>query len=133
MQALTVCQPYAELIARGDKPIENRTWSTPFRGKLLIHAGKSRGWMDDADAYGLRETDLVFGAIVATARLVACLRQGSPWPPLYAELQAHEHANGPWCWILEGVQRLRRPVYCPGAQGLWVPFDDAVRAVREAV
>ena len=28
MKALTVCQPYAELIARGEKPIENRTWPT---------------------------------------------------------------------------------------------------------
>lgn len=46
MKALTICQPYAELIARGDKPIENRTWPTHYRGPLLIHAGKSRAWLD---------------------------------------------------------------------------------------
>ena len=38
MRALTVRQPYALLIVDGIKPIENRTWSTPYRGALLIHA-----------------------------------------------------------------------------------------------
>lgn len=37
--ALTVFQPYAWLIVAGLKPIENRTWSTTYRGPLIIHAG----------------------------------------------------------------------------------------------
>lgn len=45
MKALTVCQPYASLIARGKKRVENRTWSTSYRGHLYIHAGKSRKWL----------------------------------------------------------------------------------------
>jgi len=132
MKALTVCQPYAELIARGDKPIENRTWSTPYRGRLMIHAGKSRDWLGDSAGYRLDPSTFAMGAVVATAEVVACLNIRAPWPMAYADLQIHEHANGPWCWILEDVQRLRRPVFCQGAQGLWLPFADVLQAVREA-
>lgn len=131
MKALTICQPYAHLIAIGEKPIENRTWETPYRGPLAIHAGRSRDWMDAGDA--LRYPDLVFGAVVAVARLVACLSIArASWPAPFQDLLEHEHANGPWCWILADVRRLKRPVYCRGAQGLWVPFADTVRAVQES-
>ena len=41
MKALSIRQPWAWLIARGFKPIENRTWNTRFRGRLLIHASKA--------------------------------------------------------------------------------------------
>jgi hypothetical protein len=136
VKAVTVCQHYAELIARGGdvKPIENRTWSTPYRGPLLIHAGKSRDWLDQDEIakYGIDAERLVFGAFVATARLVACLKLDSLWPPSYEPLQKHRHANGPWCWILEDVRRLARPVYCRGAQGLWMPEAETLAAVKEA-
>jgi hypothetical protein len=38
MKALTIKQPWASLIARGVKDIENRTWRTKFRGRIYIHA-----------------------------------------------------------------------------------------------
>lgn len=40
MKTLTVRQPHASLIALGVKTIETRSWSTRYRGPLLIHAGK---------------------------------------------------------------------------------------------
>jgi hypothetical protein len=40
MQALSIKQPWATLIAQGYKKIENRTWVTSYRGPLLIHASK---------------------------------------------------------------------------------------------
>src|SRR5437016_10859136 len=40
MKALSVRQPWAWLIVNGHKDIENRSWQTKFRGKLLIHAGQ---------------------------------------------------------------------------------------------
>lgn len=112
MKALTICQPYAEMIARGEKIIENRTWPTSYRGPLAIHAGKSRDWLDEED-----EKDypgMAFGAVIATAQLVDCRRLED----LSTELQRHEHANGPWCWVLRDVQRID-PVTARGAQGLW--------------
>ncbi len=40
MQALSVQQPWAELISSGRKTIELRSWSTGHRGDLLICAGQ---------------------------------------------------------------------------------------------
>ena len=42
MPALSIRQPWAWLITHGYKDVENRTWSTPYRGPLLIHASKSK-------------------------------------------------------------------------------------------
>lgn len=39
MKAITIKQPWAWLIVEGIKDIENRTWPTKFRGRVLIHAG----------------------------------------------------------------------------------------------
>lgn len=51
MKALTICQPYAALICLPStdwrhKRVENRKWFTSYRGPLLIHAGKSRDWLE---------------------------------------------------------------------------------------
>jgi hypothetical protein len=46
LPALSVKLPYAEWLATGKKSIETRLWSTPYRGPLLICAGRSV--MDDA-------------------------------------------------------------------------------------
>ena len=121
-KALTICQPYAELIARGEKVVENRTWPTAYRGPLAIHAGKSRAWLDASDEEKYR--NMAFVAIVATADLVACLPRLYPadpynWPDRWRHLADHAHANGPWCFVLENVRRLAAPVPCRGMLGLW--------------
>ena len=41
MKTLSVKQPYASFICHGIKTVENRTWSTDYRGKILIHASGS--------------------------------------------------------------------------------------------
>ena len=123
MKALTICQPYAELIAMGQKPIENRTWPTSFRGRLFIHAGQSREWMDPGDE--ATYPGMAFGALIATARVISCVRVEQ----LPESLIGNEHANGPWCWILSEVNRIE-PIPFRGAQGLWdVPNDVALTAM----
>ncbi len=39
MRVLTLRQPWATLVAIGAKRIETRSWSTAYRGRILIHAG----------------------------------------------------------------------------------------------
>jgi hypothetical protein len=39
MKAITIQQPYASLIACGEKRFETRSWKTNYRGKIAIHAG----------------------------------------------------------------------------------------------
>ena len=113
MKAVTICQPYADMIARGEKPIENRTWPTAYRGPLAIHAGTSRAWLEADDE--AERPGMAFGAIVATAQLVDCVRVAE-LPP---ELRNHHEANGPWCWILTGIEPLEPPCPCRGARGVW--------------
>lgn len=111
MKALTVCQPYAEQIASGIKVIENRTWPTGVRGRVAIHAGKSRSWLgydDDPQSF-------VYGAVVATAELYDCVRVEE----LPREMQEREDANGPWCFLLRNIQRIEPPIEARGAQGWW--------------
>lgn len=128
MKALTICQPYAHMIACGEKRVENRTWPTQYRGPLLIHAGKSRAWLTDSDPDGM-----AFGAVVATAQLVDCLRveriKCGDYADRYPWLKGHRHALGPWCWVLGDVAVLQEPVPARGAQGLWDlpwPSSDSV-------
>ncbi len=42
MKALTLTQPWAHLVAVGAKRVETRSWPTPYRGPLAIHA--AQGW-----------------------------------------------------------------------------------------
>lgn len=123
-RGLTVCQPYAHLIAIGEKPIENRVWTTTYRGPVFVHAGLSRAWLDPGDL--ARFPVLDFGAVVAIADLVDCV----PVSQLPVALRGHEHAHGPVCWVLERVVRLERPLPMKGARGLWYPEESLVAAVR---
>ena len=38
-KAISIKQPWSYLIASGVKDIENRTWKTKFRGRVLIQVG----------------------------------------------------------------------------------------------
>ncbi len=123
MKALTIAQPYATLIARGLKPVENRTWPTSHRGLLYIHAGKSRQWFDDdEDLIQLLGSMPPFGAVVAIARLVDCLRvediQAGKYDAKHPGLRGHMHVNGPWCWVLQDITPIG-PWPWKGAQGLF--------------
>ena len=42
MKALSLRQPWATLMAEQYKCIETRSWSTPYRGALAIHAAKKK-------------------------------------------------------------------------------------------
>ena len=41
MKCLSLKQPFADLLAFGEKTIELRKWNTKFRGKFLVHASKN--------------------------------------------------------------------------------------------
>lgn len=138
MKALTICQPYAHLIITGEKRVENRTWPTNFRGPMLIHAGKSRDWLDLNHDESLDLSceiplsEMAFGAVVGVATMTDCvtldnvrrfastghgIRTGLRW------MTRHEHTEGPWCWVLDNVRRFPEPVTYRGAQGLF-EIDD---------
>ena len=121
-KALTIWQPYAEMIIRREKLVENRTWETKYRGTLYIHAGKSRAdWDQEMD--DRRYPNAEFGAIVGVCRLVDCVRSADAiagkLDEVYPWISTHMHVYGPWCWVLEGAGPIRPTVPWKGAQGLW--------------
>jgi len=139
VKALTVKQPWAGAIALGWKTIENRTWSTGYRGPLAIHAGASidrdarhdprmRAALADSPDSPDRMPEFKTGAVVAVVRLVEC------------------HQAAPGCcggtfgnpdavhWLLAEAVPLRTPVPCPGRLGIWVlPSHLAVTVYRGAL
>jgi hypothetical protein len=140
VKALTICQPYAELILRGLKRVENRKWPTGHRGALLIHAGKNRDWLEldptgtYDEHYGIFLTEMQFGFVVGVCQVRGCIHKNlrSPirdrlvleaWP----WLADHEHAEGPYCWILEDARRFEHPIPLRGQPGL---FDVPARVVE---
>ena len=133
MKALTICQPYAQLIVRGGKRVENREWATRYRGPLAIHAGKSREWLSTEEEVFFSDTlldPLIFGAVIGEAILVDCLHidrvSCGQYDAKYPWLRGHKHTVGTWCWILSDVRRRTDPLPWKGAQGLWDIPDAAL-------
>jgi hypothetical protein len=73
-RVLSVRQPWAHLIVAGIKRIENRVWTTRYRGPLLIHASKR--WYDEPvgdieQRHGITiPHDLPLGGIVGVVDLI---------------------------------------------------------------
>ncbi len=44
MKALSIRQPWADLIVDGRKTIETRKWNTGYRGWFWVHASRSVDW-----------------------------------------------------------------------------------------
>jgi len=68
MKGLSLKQPFADLLAHGEKTIELRKWNTSFRGEFLIHASKNI----DTDACERLDMDinkLTIGSIIGSAYL----------------------------------------------------------------
>lgn len=144
MRAITICQPYASLIANPphEKRIENRSWETLYRGEIAIHAGKSRSWLDTWDSRRMPRP-MPFGAVVAVANLVGCAHlqsalerasKGQNFAGLsdeqFADLFMSEHASGPFCWIFRDIRPLAEPFVISGSQGMWNVPTAAVRKFK---
>jgi hypothetical protein len=118
LRALSVRQPWAWAILHGGKDVENRTWSTSYRGPLLIHASQTldRDAASFLSRFGVEPDNygpgcLATGAIVGRVELVDCVQNAdSPW----AQPDC-------WHWILADPEPFETPVPCKGMLGLWTP------------
>ncbi len=80
MKALSIRQPWSWLIVNGFKPVENRTWSTAYRGELAIHAGRTfdQAGLESVQDFFPALRDLLpkqydLGGIVGVAELTECV------------------------------------------------------------
>lgn len=121
MKALTIHNPYAWLIATGQKRVENRTWYTGYRGPLANHAGQSRASM--TSEFPMPTEGKYFGAFLSVCDLVACFHfddiERGEIPDEYRWVREHPHTFGPWCFILANNRQLAEPIPKGGKQQLW--------------
>ena len=125
MKALSIRQPWAYAILFAGKRVENRSWATRYRGRILIHASATRGdaqwWASALPAIAaaaptpslVPKWEMPMGALVAWAYLVECRRD---WTPPGQERWCEPAA---WHWLLEDVRIFAEPVPYKGARGLF--------------
>jgi hypothetical protein len=125
-KCLTIHQPWAWAIIAGHQRVENRTWSTHYRGPLAIHAGVSREWMADELPNGIPvvASTLAFGAVIGFCDLVDCV------PIRVYRPQDDPFASGPFCWMLENPRKLR-PIRVRGQRWLWTPPEEVIREMSQ--
>jgi len=140
MKALTLYQPWAQLVAIGAKRIETRSWGTSYRGPLAIHAGKAmkteamRLILINPFRTCIGQNKLSFGCIVATCELVDVMQvgewdasgieidyfnQGHRWSLTHQEQAFGNYAIGRYMWFLDNIKILPELIPAKGAQRLW--------------
>jgi hypothetical protein len=131
IKALSLLQPWATLVVLGIKKIETRSWTTAYRGPLLIHAGQRKSGREAAGRPTIRQhipsfDALPFGAIVGQVTLIDVIRLGSaalPDDELAAlTLEEGSFGNdraGRWGFLFEDAQLLDVPLPAAGKLGIW--------------
>ena len=124
MKAITIKQPFATLIAEGLKEYEFRSWKTAYRGKILIHAGRSvdKEAMKKFAGLGL---EYPLGCVLAKAELTDCVlvdeRLKEELRGKNAQVYSGTTENPEWQgygFRLENVEKVER-IPVKGMLGLW--------------
>jgi len=122
MKVLTVREPWATLIIEGYKEYEFRSWKTNYRGKILIHAGKTleKDMSKRFEKYNLKYN---CGCILGEAIITDCILVDEK---LSDELNkrnsiVYENSNHKetYAWKLENIKKYDKPIPCKGKLGLW--------------
>ncbi|WP_369384235.1 hypothetical protein [Streptomyces sp. cg36] len=129
IRGITIRQPWATCILAGKTP-ENRPANWPWRGWVLIHAGKAKPdpalLRDPLVATAIRGRELHRGAVIGVARLTDCHPDQGP-----------ERCTSPWAQrdvhhlVLDDVHELPLPVPATGALPAWKPTQDLVDQVLQ--
>lgn len=112
MKTLSIKQPWASLIVLGIKDVENRSWSTDFRGKIYIHASKvpARGLWNNLNREQVHEaiksnkidnyTVLPYGAIIGTVEIADIVKN---YDSIWAEKNQYN-------WVLKNPVLFDKPI-----------------------
>ena len=139
MKAITILQPWASLVACGEKKIETRSWATRYRGEIAIHAAAKHTRLQFKEPYHAvlsthyklhvpyTEDEIPYGSIIAVADLVDCVPFASDGQDTILlngeEVPENEKLfgnciPGNWGWILENIRRVK-PFPAKGQQRIW--------------
>ena len=125
MKALSIRQPWAWLICRSFKDIENRKWSTNYRGRIYVHASMTmdigvpglvlnQEWILERLTHEQRKeyhaAQLHRGTIIGEVDIVDCVDNSfSPW------------FVGRYGFVLANPELYEKPVICKGRLRFFEP------------
>jgi len=119
--ALSVRQPWAELILSGRKTIEIRSWVVSYRGSIWLHAPKTVS-DDAAHLFGFAElaTGCYVGSVLICAIVSLDRERWESWK------QKH------FAWVLASANRLSSLIPGPGKRGLFYPEEETLSLLERA-
>lgn len=136
MKTITVKQSLASLIVEGIKDIENRTWKTNFRGRVLIHAGAKQ--LNSKDLFSIEKVNeippdllddiengnLPTSVIIGSVEIVDCvINHPSIWaektPYAYLGKLIVECKPPIYNWLLANPIKFKNPIPMKGKLSFW--------------
>ena len=142
MKALSLLQPWASLVVIGLKTIETRSWTTKYRGDLLIHASQGKAGSIFASEppstkYIKDFSKLPFGFIIGRVTLTNIMRMEKLDEDdvvlnrlTFEEKAFGEYSSGRYAWLLEEPVQFDVPLPARGMINLWeypYPTSDDVK------
>jgi hypothetical protein len=126
IKVLSLIQPWASLIAIGEKNIETRSWKTNYRGMIYIHASGKTDRMFSENKFVkecLHNIEVPNGKIIAKCKLRDCIEMTEDFIKKI-EKDKKEYAFGiysigRYAWILENIRPLKKHIIAKGKLGLW--------------
>ena len=122
MKVLTIKEPWATLIIEGYKKYEFRSWKTNYRGKILIHAGKTIE-KDIIERFSCYDLNYNMGNIIGEAYITDCILVDEEFNKKLADVNpiVYSRSNhvSNYAWKLENVKKYDKPIPCKGKLGLW--------------
>jgi hypothetical protein len=121
LRCLSVQQPFAWAIIKGHKPVENRTWSSRYYGRLLIHASKTYDktghlWIEKHFPELSIPAMVPVGQIVGEVEMVECVRSHpSKW------------FVGPFGFVLKNPLEYGIPILYRGQLGIFDVPETVIR------
>jgi len=131
IKALSLRQPYAELVVIGKKTIELRTWSTKYRGEFLIHAAKTVN-VQDCKLAGYDIQDLEFGKIIGKATLIDVKNYDDFKDEWIKDSSKHlagkEYRFSTKGFILQNASKFEKPIICKGQLNFFTVNVDSMKS-----
>ncbi len=121
LKALTVRQPWAYLIMRGVKKVENRSWKPTLQvgERFVIHAGYVNAKWPDRIPESLRHEvpkNIARGAALGTVRLASVHEAGVECGK---ECEIFGSPDYRYHWVVDDPQLFASPIPMKGALRLW--------------
>lgn len=126
MKVISIKEPFATLIANGDKYIETRSWKTNYRGELFIHAsgkGLAKEYLNNQYVNDLiKNLKMNNGFIICKGNLIDCKYMDKEFleeiKKNNKEYNLGLYEEGRYAWIFEDIEQIY-PIPTKGSLNIW--------------